>query len=295
MKKTLLTLIIISFTNFSFSQQIEKLDYCNCIEKIEKNSPVYDGKYERICKEKTTDVGSFTNNLPDGEWISYNYKGGLINKINYSEGKLNGLFELYFLNGKVQFSGSFINGKKNGTWKYYNEKGIVIIDGEYEMDKPINLWTIKDKKGKKIVTQYDYTNSKYIVNEVNEKFKFKGSALLGGASLSYDLFIQNAEVPRDFWDTYADLKYLAKFKIEENSSSTFILDEVNEKSSNITITFGSNVQTDPASQLHKIEHSRLSKKLLYYKIAEALSVLPPWVYNGEKETKIYIPYQVNIR
>jgi hypothetical protein len=293
MRKTLLTFIIISFTNFSFSQQIEKLEYCNCIEKIDNNFPTYDGKYERVCNEKTTDVGSFKNDLPDGEWISYNYKGGLISKINYSEGKLNGLFELFFVNGKVQFSGSFINGKKNGIWKYFNDKGITIIEGEYEMDKPVNLWTIKDKKGKKITTQYDYTNSKYILNEVEEKLK--GSTLLGGLSLSYDLFIQNAEVPRDFWDTYADLKYLAKFKIEENSSSTFILDEVNEKTANNTITFGSSVQTDPESKLHKIDHSKLSKKLLYYKISEALSVLPPWIYKGEKETTIYIPYKVNVR
>ncbi|EJL64330.1 hypothetical protein [Flavobacterium sp. CF136] len=200
---------------------------------------------------------------------------------------------MFFVNGKVQFSGSFINGKKNGIWKYFNDKGITIIEGEYEMDKPVNLWTIKDKKGKKITTQYDYTNSKYILNEVEEKLK--GSTLLGGLSLSYDLFIQNAEVPRDFWDTYADLKYLAKFKIEENSSSTFILDEVNEKTANNTITFGSSVQTDPESKLHKIDHSKLSKKLLYYKISEALSVLPPWIYKGEKETTIYIPYKVNVR
>lgn len=109
------------------------------------------------------------------------------------------------------------------------------------------------------------------------------------------MFIENAAVPRDFWDTYADLKYLARFKIEENSSSTFILDELNEKTSTNTITFSSAVQTNPESKLHKIDHSKLSKKLLYYKISEALSVLPPWIYKGEKETTIYIPYKVNVR
>lgn len=149
MKKTLLTFIIISFANLSFGQQIEKLEYCNCIEKIDNNSPVDDGKYERVCNDKTTDVGSFKKDLPDGEWFSYNYKGGLISKVNYSEGKLNGLLELFFINGKIQFNGNFINGKKNGVWKYYNDKGIIIIEGEYDMDKPINLWTIKEKKVKK--------------------------------------------------------------------------------------------------------------------------------------------------
>ncbi|MDX6189215.1 hypothetical protein SGQ83_07645 [Flavobacterium sp. Fl-318] len=293
MNKTLLTLVVISFTSFSFSQQIEKLDYCNCIDKIENNSPTYDGKYERICNEKTNTIGAFKNDFPDGEWISYNYKGGLISKINYSEGKLNGLLELYFMNGKVKFTGNFINGKKNGVWKYYNEKGIPVIDGEYEMDKPINIWTVKDKKGKKIVTQYNYANSEYILNEVEEKLK--GSTLLGGVFLSYDLFIENAEVPIDFWDTYADLKYLAKYRIEENSSSTFILNEENEKSSKTTLKFSTTVQTNPESKLHKIEHNKLSKKLLYYTILEALSVLPPWIYKGEKEATIYIPYKVNVR
>lgn len=286
-------ILLIVFTNLSFSQEIERLDYCNCVDKIEKNSPIYDGKYERVCNEKTTDVGSFKNNLPNGEWISYNFKGGLISKINYFEGKLNGLFELYFINGKVQFSGNFVEGKKNGMWKYYNKKGNVIIDGEYEMDVPIKMWTVRDNKGKKINVQYDYSNSKYIINEVEEKLK--SSTLLGGIFLSYDLFIENAEVPRDFWDTYADFKYLAKFKIEENSSSTFILDEINEKTNNNTITFASNIQTNSESKLYKIEHSKLSKKLLYYKILEAISILPPWIYKGEKETTIYIPYKVNQR
>ena len=294
MKKIQITLILIfSFTNFLFSQQIEKLDYCNCIEKIEKNSPFYEGKYERICNEKTTDIGGFKNNLPEGEWISYNFKGGLISKINYSEGKLNGLFELYFINGKVQFSGNFINGKKNGVWKYYNEKGIIIIEGEYELDKPIKTWTLKDKKGKKITTQYDYSQSKYIVNDIEEKLK--GSTLFGGVFFSYNFFVENTEVPRDFWDTYVDLKYLAKFKVEENSSSTFQLDEINEKTSNNTITFSIITQTNSESELHKIEHSKLSKKLLYYKIYEAISILPPWIYKNEKETTIFIPYKVNVR
>jgi hypothetical protein len=290
--KKIQIILIFSFTNFLFSQNIEKLDYCNCIDKIEKNSPIYDGKYERVCDGKTTDIGSFKNNLPDGEWVSYNFKGGLISKINYSEGKLNGLFELYFINGKVQFSGNFINGKKNGIWKYYNEKGAIIVDGEYESDKPINIWTLKDKKGKKITVQYDYSKSKYIVNEIEEKLK--NSTLFGGIMFSYSFFTENVEVPRDFWDTYADLKYLAKFTIEENSSSTFILNELNEKSKNNTITFGSTTQTNPESKLHKIEHSMLSKKLLFYKISEALSILPPWIYKGEKETSIYIPYKVNV-
>ncbi len=284
-------ILLITFTNLSFSQQIEKLDYCNCVDKTEKNSPIYDGKYQRVCNEKITDIGHFKNNLPDGEWISYNFKGGFISKINYSEGKLNGLFELYFINGKVQFSGNFIEGKKDGIWKYFNEKGNVIIDGEYEMDKPIKVWTVRDNKGKKVTSQYDYTNSKYIINDVEEKLK--NSTLLGGILLSYDIFIENVEVPRDFWDTYVDLKYLAKFKIEENSSSTFILDEINEKTNNNTITFASNTQTNSESKLYKIEHSKLSKKLLYYKILEAISILPPWIYKGEKETTIFIPYKVN--
>lgn len=290
MKIEILTVIIISFANLSFSQQIEKLDYCNCIDKIDNNSPVYDGKYERVCKEKTTDVGSFKNDLPDGEWISYNYKGGLISKVNYSEGKLNGLFELFFINGKIQFKGNFINGKKNGIWKYFNNKGIIIIEGEYEMDKPINLWTSKDKKGKKITAQYDYTNSKYIVNEIEEKSK--GSTLLGGLPFSHDLFIEYASPPRDFWNTYVDLKYLAKFKIEENSSTTFTLDEINEEALNNTINFNITFRT---GKFYEINHSNLSKKLLYYKISEALSVLPPWIYKDENETTIYIQYEVNIK
>lgn len=286
-------IILILITNFSFSQHVEKLDYCNCIDKIENSTPVYEGKYERICNGKISEVGSFKNGLPDGEWISYNFKGGFISKKKYFQGKLNGLFELYFINGKVEFSGNFIDGKRNGIWKYYNEKGAVLIDGEYELDKPIKIWTIRDNKGKKITTQYDYSSSKYIINEVEEKLK--GSTLLGGVFMSYDFFAENCRPPRDFWDTYADLKYLAKFKLDENSSSSFVLDELNEKTTNNTVTFSCVTQTNSEDKLHKIDHSVLSKKLLYYNISEALSILPPWIYKDEKETTIYISYKVNVK
>ena len=123
------------------------------------------GKYERRCEGKVIETGSFSNDLKIGEWITYSAKGGAIRKAHYTDGKLDGSVELWYPNGKPKFSGAFLNGKKNGVWNYYSEKGKVCITGEYVSDKPVNQWTFKDREGKKILIQYDFTTAKYLKNE----------------------------------------------------------------------------------------------------------------------------------
>jgi len=260
--------------------------------------------------------GEFINGEKVGEWITYNKTGKLTGKINYKNGLPDGKAELFYLNGKRKLIASFEDGKKEGTWEYFTEKGKLFMSGLYKSGKPSGIWTINDYKGKKNVVVFDYSTNKYILNNpygfhkdnsivqninteewyilriptraINEK-----SAPLGGFIFAGDLFIEMVEVPLDYWDTYVQYDYKAQFTIGEDNSTTFKLTDSDGKNSEDKPGFPFLIITNPESKIKKIEHSKLSKDLLNYKIKEALNFMPPWVYNGSKEVEVNIPYVIN--
>ena len=59
MKKLILGLIWTFTFTVSFGQSSFKLEYCNCIDKIDQITPLLDGKYERVCDGKTIETGVF--------------------------------------------------------------------------------------------------------------------------------------------------------------------------------------------------------------------------------------------
>lgn len=85
----------------------------------------------------------------------------MIRKLNYDNGLLHGKVELFYVNGNPKVTGQFENGNKIGKWTYFTDKGMILSEGSYDSNKPIDTWTINDKKGKKPVVQYDF-NSKSI-------------------------------------------------------------------------------------------------------------------------------------
>jgi antitoxin component YwqK of YwqJK toxin-antitoxin module len=114
---------------------------------------------------KTIETGFFKNGKKDGEWITYNKKGALIRKINYSDGQLNGTCEVFSANGTPKLNAFFNGGEKSGKWTYFTSNGKIFMTGEFESGKPINTWTINDKRGKAPVIQYDYNSKKYLINQ----------------------------------------------------------------------------------------------------------------------------------
>lgn len=316
MKRLIFGLLIALTVNNTFGQQTEKLEYCNCQDKIDQISPVLNGQFERKCNGILIEKGEFVNGLKNGEWITYSRKGKLIRKLNYANGLLHGKVELFYVNGKPKVNGQFENGNKNGKWTYYTEKGMVLSEGSYDSNKPIDTWTINDKKGKKPVVQYDFSSKKFLLNSptpfhkdgdiiqnenTEEWYILKSPDLkyssksepLGGYAFANYMFIELVEVPVNFWDTYLYQKYKVSYKISADNNLTFEsqLFTGSLPDNNLELTFL--IMTNPPSKLKKIEYSDLQMKLIDLKIKEALNLMPPWIYNEQSDIDLYIHYVIN--
>ncbi|MFP4026102.1 MAG: toxin-antitoxin system YwqK family antitoxin [Thiohalospira sp.] len=316
MKKLILGLMTVLTVHISFGQQTDKLDYCNCQDKIDQITPEFHGQFERKCNGILIEKGEFVNGLKNGEWITNSRKGKLIRKLNYDNGLLNGKIELFYLNGKPKVTGQFEKGNKIGKWTYYTEKGKILSEGNFDNNKPIDTWTINDKKGKRPVVQYDFNSKKYlnnnptpfhkdgdiIQNENTEEWyilkspdlKYSSkSEPLGGYDFANFIFIELVEVPENYWDTYLYQKYKVSYKITPENELTFDsqLFTGDLPDDNIELTFL--IITNPTPKIKKIDHSDLQIKLLDYKIKEALSLMPPWIYNEQSDIDLYIHYVIN--
>ena len=316
MKKQLLVLITVLTVNITFGQQTEKLDYCNCQDKIDQVASSLNGQFERKCNGILVEKGEFVNGLKNGEWSTYSRKGKLIRKLNFDNGLLNGKIELFFLNGKVKLTGQFEKGNKIGKWTYFTDKGSILTEGSYDSNKPIDIWTINDKKGKKPVVQYDFNSRKYLLNNQtpfykdkdviqndnteewyilripNEKYSSKTEPF-GGYGFANYMFIELVEVPEIFWDTYLYQKYKVSYKISADNNVVFNSQLYKDKEPDNDLEFTFMIMTNPPSNLKKIEYSELQIKLLDFKIKETLSLMPPWIYNDQSEIDLYIHYVIN--
>ena len=316
MRKLILGLITVLTVNISFGQQTVKLDYCKCQDQIDQITPDLNGKYERKCNGVLIEKGEFINGLKNGEWITYSRNGKLIRRLNYDNGLLNGNVELYYVNGNQKVTGQFEKGNKVGKWTYYTEKGKILSEGSFNNNKPIDTWTIYDKKGKKPVVQYDYSTSTYInkstasfhnpgdivqngnteewyiLNYPNRKSNTKTEPL-GGYQFANDMFVELVEVPLDYWDTYIHYEYIATYDISKDNGVTLKIEPIKMGEGNNLPSYPFVIITNPDSMIKKIEHTYLSIKLLEWKIKEALSLMPPWVFAEETEVKVNIPYVIN--
>jgi hypothetical protein len=173
-----------------------------------------------------------------------------------------------------------------------------------------------DKKGKKPVIQYDFNSNKYLAktptffykdseviqNENTEEWYIlrspdieyhSKSEPLGGYLFANFMFINLVEVPEIFWDTYLYNKYKVTFKITSQNNLTFdchlYSGDLPENDKEITFL----ILTNPTSKLKRINHSDLEFKLLKFKIDEAISLLPPWIFNENTEEEVYLHYVIN--
>jgi antitoxin component YwqK of YwqJK toxin-antitoxin module len=53
-------------------------------------------------------------------------------KFNYKDGIMDGPYERYFRNGRVEFSGNYKVGNLEGLWTRYDENGKIQFSGFYE-------------------------------------------------------------------------------------------------------------------------------------------------------------------
>jgi hypothetical protein len=94
-----------------------------------------------------TNKGAFKNGKKEGAWVDYHINGQLLVKINYKNGKRDGAWIGYYDNGQLWYKGNYKNGKKEGTWVVYWKNGQLWDKGNYKIGKREGIWVGYDVDG----------------------------------------------------------------------------------------------------------------------------------------------------
>jgi hypothetical protein len=93
---------------------------------------------------------------------------------NYTNGKKEGIFNIYFRNGQIEQFGKYTNDKKTGIWEYFYENGTKrqILDFQ---DNEILVKEFWDEEGKKLVSSgngewFSYATSERFMKTSGEVF-----------------------------------------------------------------------------------------------------------------------------
>jgi antitoxin component YwqK of YwqJK toxin-antitoxin module len=73
-----------------------------------------------------------TNKPLHGRLIERNLNGDVIAKVSYSDGRLSGLTEYFYDNGKRKAEILYQNGREHGNWKYFDRDGVLIKNAYYQ-------------------------------------------------------------------------------------------------------------------------------------------------------------------
>ena len=318
-KKTFLVIILtLAVCQTSIAQTEIDYNHCNCKEIInykEENKSLKNGDYSFTCINSLNEKGAYKNGQKDGLWTVKNENGITISKIEYSEGNLQGSYELYFYKGDPKLTAHFKNNEPKGEWKYYNEKGKIIKQGTYKNGIPIGTWKVFDKKGKKIIAEYDFdkyqpvinANSKiknsylpqddesgeYIIIYYPERKNITNNIPFEGSILSNNLFIDLLNIPYVLMNTETQYNFIVKGKITEGKLE--IEDMYSRKASfNInSVSFPFIAQTNSPKKIKKINHTDILIEKTMERIQETLMVLGPWVSNTNETFVINIPFVLN--
>lgn len=116
---------------------------------IEETYP--DGSPKRVCIYK----GKGENREMIRETTYYENKQMQMDG-EYKDGKRNGLWISWYMNGNKWSEGSFKNGKSDGKRVTYFENGKVRYEGEYKNDLRTGKWRFFDETGK-LLTEQDFS------------------------------------------------------------------------------------------------------------------------------------------
>jgi antitoxin component YwqK of YwqJK toxin-antitoxin module len=104
--------------------------------------------------------GKVVNKLFEGRWHYYHKASKAIMTIeNYTNGKLEGLRSVFYLNGKIAEEINYKNNLKDGICKRYTETGIVIEESAYKNNEYNGVATFKDSEGNR-VSNGNFVNGK---------------------------------------------------------------------------------------------------------------------------------------
>lgn len=309
---------ILSYQN-SLSQIETKYNHCDCTEIInysENGSLIKNGEYILTCKNSHTEKGFYKNGKKDGLWIVKNKEGFTVSKIEYSEGELNGKYELYFYKGEPKLKAQFENNLQIGEWKYYNKKGKIVKQGKYKKGKPIGTWKVMNKKGKKVISEYDFDNNKeltvskpkikksilprddesgeYIIIYFPNRKNITNNVPFEGSIVSNKFFIDLLNVPFVLMNTKTQYEYRITAKITNGSLLIENIEYDNSTDYSINkVSFPYIAQTNSPKKIKQIEHTDFLIEKMKNRIFETLMVIGPWKSNTNESFEIHIPFVLN--
>lgn len=117
---------------------VNKKDTINFIDNLGKKQ----GKWVLYGKHKPNqcyapiqiaETGRYQENRKTGEWLEYFCNGNPKAKVNFINGRQDGLAVLYFENGKVKEEGNWKNNRWVGAYKLYYENGQMQHDFNYSI------------------------------------------------------------------------------------------------------------------------------------------------------------------
>jgi antitoxin component YwqK of YwqJK toxin-antitoxin module len=101
----------------------------------------------------TTDViieFEVSNGKKNGRFTCYYLEGGIEKEGLIINNKNEGTWKYYFDNGQIETIGSFYNNLPDGEWVSYHRNGEMSIKGIYRQGMQIGNWSYYDKYGKLI-------------------------------------------------------------------------------------------------------------------------------------------------
>ena len=319
-RKALIIMMITIFSyHISLSQTETNYQHCNCKEVInysENNSLIKNGEYLLTCQNSLAEKGVYRNGKKDGLWTIHNKKGILVSEIEYSEGRLNGKYDLYFYDGEVKLKAQFVNNKQKGEWKYLNKKGKVIKQGKYKDGKPVGIWKVFDKKGKKVIAEYDFDKNEELITS-NPKIKksilprddesggyiiiyfpnrknLTNNTPIEGSIVSNNFFINLLNVPFVLMDTETQFEFRIKAKITDGILIIDNIEYLNSiKYDNSRVSFPYIAVTESKKNVNKIKHTDILIEKMKDRIYETLMILGPWKSKSNEGFEIHIPFVLN--
>lgn len=120
---------------------------------FEKNYDLFLGGFKPLDENSTID-----NDLrKNGVWGNYRSDGSSIwYKVNFIDGKSNGIIEYYHSNGTVSLRGNMVNGKREGEFREYDYNGKLIDKTMWENGKPLPKTSKKTPKLNEEIERINY-------------------------------------------------------------------------------------------------------------------------------------------
>ena len=121
--------------------QIKRIEFYNKKSLLEGS--VFE--YDSLGNEMTR--GEYYNGLKEGDWF---YQVGDYKEVgSFSRGYEDGIWNYYYLNGRLAFTGAFNEGEPKGKHVYYHQNGIPKLVGKYLGGEKHGKWKAYNRQGEK--------------------------------------------------------------------------------------------------------------------------------------------------